>query len=83
MPVVTDADIVASFTALGPYCEGDIPGALSSVSDNGISGSWSPSSIGTSTAGTTVYTFTPTAGQCSLSSPTMSVVVNSKRNNFV
>jgi len=78
MPVVTDADIVASFTALGPYCEGDIPGVLSSISDNGISGSWSPATVNTGSAGITVYTFTPAAGQCSLSSPTMSVVVNSK-----
>jgi gliding motility-associated-like protein len=37
---------------------------LPNVSDNGITGTWSPSTLDYFTPGTTVYTFTPSAGQC-------------------
>ena len=35
---------------------------LPSTSDNGISGTWSPATINTATAGTSTYTFTPDVG---------------------
>jgi len=66
--------VVPSFTALGPYCVGDVAGPLPSSSNNGFSGTWNPTDISTSSAGTTVLTFTPTAGQCA-STATMSVSV--------
>ena len=34
------------------------------ISNNGITGTWSPAVINTSVVGTTTYTFTPAAGQC-------------------
>ncbi|MFA5619800.1 MAG: T9SS type B sorting domain-containing protein [Weeksellaceae bacterium] len=43
------------------YCVGDSPDTLESISDNGISGTWNPAVIDTSTSGTTTYTFTPNA----------------------
>jgi gliding motility-associated-like protein len=76
MSVIVDNNLLPTFTALGPYCVGAIPAALSATSTNGITGTWSPATISTATAGTTVYTFTPTAGQCATTT-TMSVTVNS------
>jgi hypothetical protein len=53
-----------------------MPGSLPVFSNNSIpvSGSWSPRVINTSSVGSSVYTFTPTAGQCA-STTTMTVVV--------
>jgi len=62
--VVVNPWITPNFTQLGPYCVGDTPDILPTTSNNGITGTWSPSTINTSTPGTTTYTFTPDAGQC-------------------
>ena len=72
MSVTVTAGTTPVFTALGPYCAGASPASLPGTSNNGITGTWSPSAISTATAGTTVYTFTPTAGQCAATT-TMSV----------
>jgi len=64
LEIVTNDFTIPSFTALGPYCEGDTPGILSTTSGNGITGTWSPAVISTATVGTSAYHFTPTAGQC-------------------
>ncbi len=69
-PILTPA-----FTALGPYCVGDVPAVLPTTSTNGVTGSWSPAAISTAAVGTTVYTFTPNVGECA-NSTTMSVTVN-------
>ncbi|MBN2778803.1 MAG: gliding motility-associated C-terminal domain-containing protein [Bacteroidales bacterium] len=58
-------NVVATFDTFGPYCLGEVPASLPIVSNSGVTGSWSPSAINTSSAGTTTYTFTPAAGQCS------------------
>jgi hypothetical protein len=75
MSVVVNPNITPTFTALGPYCVGDAPGALPGTSTNGINGTWSPATISTAIAGTTTYTFTPAGGQCA-TTILMSVVVN-------
>lgn len=72
--VVAPAEPV--FSGLGPYCVGDSPAALPGTSSNGISGTWSPSSITTASAGSTTYIFTPSAGQCA-DSATMTITVQS------
>ncbi len=41
------------------FCVGDTAPALPGTSANGISGTWSPATINTATAGSTNYTFTP------------------------
>jgi gliding motility-associated-like protein len=47
------------------YCLDVTPNTLPLTSDNGVSGTWLPSSIDTSTPGENVeYVFTPAAGQC-------------------
>jgi|GEM_PF-7134158 len=47
---------------IGPFCLNSTPGALpATIGTN--TGTWSPATIDTDVAGTTLYTFTPTAGQ--------------------
>jgi gliding motility-associated-like protein len=66
LPVVTP-----TFTNPGPLCAGD-PLQLPATSNEGISGSWTPTIDNTAT---TTYTFTQDAGQCATTS-TLTVVVN-------
>jgi subtilisin-like proprotein convertase family protein len=66
--------VVPTFTQLGPYCQGALSGVLPTTSTNGITGTWS-SALSTATAGSIVYTFTPTAGQCAAPT-TMTVIIN-------
>ncbi len=75
MSVVVNANTTPTFTQLGPYCVGATPGNLPTTSLNSITGTWN-ASISTASAGTTVYTFTPSSGVC-VTTATMSVVVNS------
>ncbi len=63
---VLNSNTTPTFTALGPYCVGEIPGILPTTSTNGIIGTWNPSSISTSSIGTTNYTFTPTNNICAI-----------------
>lgn len=64
--VVTDG-IVAEFEFLNSLvlCENSTPPALPTTSDNGITGTWNPSTI--STTASENYTFTADSGQCSTS----------------
>ncbi len=47
-------------------CQWDTPPVLQTSSNNvpSITGTWSPAPVNTTTLGTTIYTFNPTAGQC-------------------
>jgi|GEM_PF-5041371 len=54
-----------TFDAIEPICIGATPPVLPTVSANGVTGSWSPSTINTATEGTQTYTFTANADQCS------------------
>jgi len=62
------------FTQIGPLCQNSGAPALPSTSTNGIAGTWSPSTISTTNAGTTTYRFTPAAGGCALTA-TQDIVV--------
>ncbi|OXA69126.1 hypothetical protein B0A61_01060 [Flavobacterium aquatile LMG 4008 = ATCC 11947] len=64
---------VASFTQIGPLCSGTTAPTLPLTSSNGITGTWSPTTIDTSVAGTFTYTFT-TTDTCATGT-TMNVVV--------
>jgi gliding motility-associated-like protein len=75
MSVTVNQNIVPTFTQLGPYCVGATPGTLPTTSNNGITGTWNPSTVSTANQGTVVYTFTPTQGLCATTT-TMSVTVN-------
>lgn len=53
--------ITPSFNAVGTICPGESLSALPTTSNNNIIGVWSPA---LNNLATTIYTFTPTAGQC-------------------
>lgn len=57
---------IPSFTLTNQYCQFDTPENLSTTSDNGLMGSWSPSSIQTNTIGVTNYYFTSDPNACVL-----------------
>jgi large repetitive protein len=54
-------------------CAGDAVPTLPGTSTNGITGTWSPSSVDNNNSG--IYTFTPDAGQCAVPA-SLSVTVN-------
>ena len=74
LEVVITNSITPLFAAIGPLPQNSIAPALPATSSNGISGTWTPATISTSTTGTSTYTFTPAAGQCA-SSETMDIEV--------
>jgi hypothetical protein len=73
---VTVSTAAPLFTQIDPICQGATAPSLPGQSTDLISGSWSPSAINTATSGSVLYTFTPTAGQCSSIPATMDIVVN-------
>jgi len=66
MNIEVDETLTPVFDQIGPLCKNSTPPALPSVSTNGVSGTWNPSSISTSTSGTSTYIFTPDATQCAV-----------------
>ncbi|MCO5259088.1 MAG: gliding motility-associated C-terminal domain-containing protein [Crocinitomicaceae bacterium] len=58
-------------------CEGSVAPTLPSASLEGITGTWSPATINTSTPGTTVYTFTPGPGYCAPNA-TLNITISPK-----
>ncbi|MGE0561663.1 MAG: gliding motility-associated C-terminal domain-containing protein [Flavobacteriales bacterium] len=69
---VNSSPATPTFTAVAPICSGDALAPLPTTSNNGITGTWSPTLDNTTT---TTYTFTPTAGQCATTT-TMSITVD-------
>ena len=72
MTVTVNNSVTPTFNQLAAICSGTTF-TLPAISNNGISGTWSPAVNNTAT---TTYTFTPTSGQC-VTTATMTVVVNS------
>ena len=68
---VTDT-VTPNFDTAVTICSGTTPPQLSTTSPNGVSGTWSPSTIDATVSGT--YTFTPNPDQCAVSQ-TMNVTV--------
>ncbi len=62
-----------SFGTSLSICTGGTVPALPIISDNGVTGTWSPATVSNQTSGT--YTFTPTAGICATAA-TFTVTVN-------
>jgi gliding motility-associated-like protein len=61
MTITINSGNVPSFDPVGPYCIGASIPSLPTISNELISGIWSPSINNTAT---TTYTFTPSSGQC-------------------
>ncbi|MBK7130813.1 MAG: gliding motility-associated C-terminal domain-containing protein [Crocinitomicaceae bacterium] len=76
LTITVNSSITPTFTAVAPICAGDALAALPTTSNNGITGSWSPALDNTTT---TLYTFTPDAGQCA-NTTTLTITVNSTIN---
>ncbi len=62
--VLSNPIFIPTFASIPPMCAGTTAPVLSSISTNGISGTWNPAVIDNTTSGS--YTFTPTAGQCGI-----------------
>jgi hypothetical protein len=74
MTITVNSSTTPTFTQISPLCQNTMAPTLSTTSNNGITGTWS-SPINTGTAGTSTYTFTPSAGTCA-STATMTITVN-------
>ncbi len=70
--IVITPNVLPTFSAVGPFCQGATIPNLPTTSQNGISGTWSPAINNQST---TTYTFTPNGGQCA-STAQLTVVIN-------
>jgi mucin-19 len=68
-----DPSTTPTFNAVPAICAGESLSPLPTTSNNGITGTWSPALNNTTT---TEYTFTPTAGQCSSNTATLTITVN-------
>ncbi|WP_162128350.1 T9SS type B sorting domain-containing protein [Flavobacterium phycosphaerae] len=71
--ITVSATNTPTFTAVAPICSGAPLAALPTTSNNGYTGTWSPALNNTAT---TLYTFTPTTGQCATTA-TLTITVNS------
>ncbi|MEO6490285.1 MAG: choice-of-anchor L domain-containing protein [Ferruginibacter sp.] len=71
--VTVNTNVIPTFAAIASICSGSAAPVLPQTSTNGITGTWSPSTVNNTTSGT--YTFTPSAGQCATSA-TLAVTVN-------
>ncbi|MBA4276260.1 MAG: hypothetical protein C0430_05795 [Flavobacterium sp.] len=73
--VTVNPIVTPTFTAIAPICSGSTRPVLSTTSNNSITGTWNPATVSNTASGT--YTFTPTAGQCSLATSLDIVVYQS------
>ncbi|MQP53740.1 gliding motility-associated C-terminal domain-containing protein, partial [Flavobacterium sp. LMO9] len=70
--ITVNPNVTPTFAAVSPICSGATLSSLPTTSTNGINGTWSPALNNTTT---TIYTFTPTAGQCATTT-TLTIAVN-------
>ena len=75
--VSINSEITPTFNTYGPFCQDAILAQviLPQTSNNGITGTWNPAMLSTTTPGINNYTFTPDPGQCA-SSTSLSVTIN-------
>lgn len=72
LTITVNPIVTPTFVAVPAICSGAALSALPATSTNGITGTWSPPLNNTAT---TLYTFTPTAGQCATTT-TLTITVN-------
>ncbi len=74
LTITVNPKITPIFNAVNPICAGETIAVLPTISNNTISGKWTPA---LNNLATTEYTFTPDIGQCA--NPTkLTITVNSK-----
>jgi gliding motility-associated-like protein len=74
LSVTVNPTVTPNFNAIAPICSGSTKPILPTTSTNLITGTWSPATVSNTATG--IYTFTPTTGQCALTT-TLSVTVYS------
>jgi gliding motility-associated-like protein len=72
LTITVNPQVTPTFAAVNAICQGGNLAALPTSSLNGITGTWSPA-LNNQT--TTIYTFTPSAGQCATTT-TLTITVN-------
>jgi len=72
LTITVNPIVTPTFDTVAPICAGETLNALPTTSNNGITGAWTPTLDNTKT---TVYTFTPTTGQCAATT-TLTITVN-------
>ena len=60
--ITIEPNIAPNFANIAPICSGNSAPVFGTTSPNGITGTWSPATINTTTSGS--YIFSPAAGQC-------------------
>jgi len=74
LEIIVETPVTPVFDAIGSFCAGDVLPALPTISNNGISGTWSPA---LNNMATTMYTFTPGADECATNTElTITIVPN-------
>ena len=73
LEIVVNPIVIPQFNTVDPICNGDTLNPLPTESINGVIGTWSPALDNTST---TIYTFTPDAGQICIREATLEIIVN-------
>ncbi len=73
LTITVSTPVTPTFSAIANVCQNSVAPVLPLTSINAISGSWAPS-VSTLTAGTTIYTFMPTTGQCAITTTTQITV---------
>ncbi len=79
MTVTVTGQLVPTFNPIASICQNAVAPSLPVTSVEGYTGTWSPSTIDTSVAGTATYTFNPditAAGQSCAISSTVTVTIN-------
>ena len=74
LTVTINPNITPTFNAITPICAGDTSAILPNASNEGITGTWSPTSVNNTQS--TVYTFIPSNGLCATTGSTLSINVN-------
>jgi gliding motility-associated-like protein len=79
--------LTPNFTTIGPFCINTTPTNLPTQSLEGVTGTWNPAAISTSTVGSNTYTFTPNSGFCATNYQTVivigSTVVNAGNDTLI
>lgn len=72
MTITVVPKVTTVFTQVAALCSGTLANPLSTVSDNGINGTWSPAF---NNLQTTLYNFTPVSGVCATTT-SMTIIIN-------
>lgn len=75
--ITVNPSVTPIFNTYGPFCQDAILAQviLPQTSNNGITGTWNPAMLSTTTPGNNAYSFTPDPGQCA-SPASLNVTVN-------